>query len=40
MSMDQTPNKSVSRSFTELVVWKKMRQLKIKVQKIAKDFPS
>ncbi len=40
MSMnDQTSNKSVSKSFTELEVWKKMRQLKIKVQKIAKDFP-
>lgn len=40
MSLDQPLNKLVSRSFTELVVWKKMRQLKIKIEKAAKDFPS
>jgi four helix bundle protein len=38
MSIDQTPTKLVSKSFTELEVWKKMRHLKIKVDKIAKDF--
>jgi four helix bundle protein len=38
MSINQTPTKLVSKSFTELEVWKKMRHLKIKVDTIAKDF--
>jgi four helix bundle protein len=40
MSTDQIPNKSISKSFTELEVWKKMRLLKIKIETIAKTFPT
>ncbi|HEY8688639.1 MAG TPA: four helix bundle protein [Chitinophagaceae bacterium] len=40
MSIGQTSNKSVSRSFTELEVWKKMRLLKIKIEAITKTFPA
>ncbi len=40
MSTDQIPNKSISKSFTELEVWKKMRLLKIKIEALAKTFPT
>jgi len=40
MSTDQIPNKSISKSFTELEVWKKMRLLKIKIETLAKTFPT
>ena len=33
-------NTSISKSFTELEVWKKMRLLKIKIENITKTFPS
>lgn len=39
MNIDEPANKSNSKSFTQLEVWKKMRLLKIKVEKIAKEFP-
>ncbi len=39
MLIDQTSDKSASKSFTELEVWKKMRLLKIKIQIIANAFP-
>ena len=32
-------HKSISKSYTELEVWKKMRVLKIKIQKTSKIFP-
>ena len=38
MSMNE--NHIISKSFTELEVWKKMRLLKIKIEPIAKTFPS
>ena len=38
--MDETQGKIVSKSFTELEVWKKMRLLKIKIEKFSKAFPS
>ncbi len=37
--MSESQNKSISKSFTELEVWKKMRLLKIKIENIAKTFP-
>lgn len=40
MSTDQIPNKSISKSFTGLEVWKKMRLLKIKIETLAKTFPT
>ncbi len=40
MKMSVNENKPISKSFTELEVWKKMRLLKIKIQNVAKDFPS
>ncbi len=33
-------DKSTGKSYTELEVWKKMRLLKIKIEKLAKTFPS
>ncbi len=38
--MNISPNKTASKSFTELEVWKKMRLLKIKIEKVANAFPS
>lgn len=38
--MAGTQGKVISKSFTELEVWKKMRLLKIKIETIAKTFPS
>src|SRR5260370_14099977 len=32
-------SQSISKSYTELEVWKKMRVLKIKIEKIAETFP-
>lgn len=37
--MNASQNKPVSKSYTELEVWKKMRLLKIKIEKIVKTFP-
>ncbi len=37
--MIASQNKPVSKSYTELEVWKKMRLLKIKIEKIVKTFP-
>lgn len=40
MVLDQSPsNKTTSKSFTELEVWKKMRLLKIKIQDLTNPFP-
>jgi four helix bundle protein len=36
--MDETQGKIVSKSFTELEVWKKMRLLKIKIENLTKTF--
>lgn len=33
-------DKPIGKSYTELEVWKKMRVLKIKIEKLAKTFPS
>lgn len=38
--MSDAEKKSVSKSFAELEVWKKMRLLKIKIEKITKTFPA
>lgn len=40
MDSDNIDNKSISKSFTELEVWKKMRLLKNKIATIANTFPS
>lgn len=40
MSINQPPGNPVYKSFTDLEVWKKMRLLKIKIEKLAKAFPS
>lgn len=40
MDLEQMPGKSPKKSFTELEVWKKMRILKIKIEAVAKLFPS
>ena len=37
--MSESQHKSISKSYTELEVWKKMRLLKIKIEGIAKIFP-
>ena len=37
--MNSSQNKSISKSYTELEVWKKMRLLKIKIESIVKTFP-
>ncbi len=37
--MSEFQNKSNAKSYTDLEVWKKMRVLKIKVEKLAKTFP-
>jgi four helix bundle protein len=37
--MSESQHKFISKSYTELEVWKKMRLLKIKVQNLAKTFP-
>lgn len=39
MNINATPNKPASGSFKELQVWKKMRQLKIKVENASRNFP-
>ncbi len=33
-------DKATGKSYTDLEVWKKMRNLKIKIEKLAKTFPS
>ncbi|HEY5408923.1 MAG TPA: four helix bundle protein [Ginsengibacter sp.] len=38
--MSEAEKKSISKSFTELEVWKKMRLLKIKIEKMVKTFPN
>ena len=38
--MSEAEKKSISKSFTELEVWKKMRLLKIKIEKMVKIFPN
>ncbi|MEO6838077.1 MAG: four helix bundle protein [Ginsengibacter sp.] len=38
--MAETQSKIISKSFTELEVWKKMRLLKIKIKNLSKTFPS
>lgn len=38
--MNTSENKTLSKSFTELEVWKKMRLLKMKIEQVAKAFPS
>ena len=37
--MAETQPKIISKSFTELEVWKKMRLLKIKIENLTKTFP-
>ncbi len=37
--MSEIEKKSISKSFIELEVWKKMRLLKIKIQNLANTFP-
>jgi len=37
--MDETRSTIVSKSFTELEVWKKMRILKIKIENLTRNFP-
>ena len=37
--MSESQPKSISKSYTELEVWKKMRVLKIKIEKTSKIFP-
>ena len=37
--MNVSQNQPIPKSYTELEVWKKMRVLKIKIEKIAKTFP-
>ena len=37
--MSESQGKSISKSYTDLEVWKKMRLLKIKIENIAKSFP-
>jgi len=37
--MSESQPKSISKSYTELEVWKKMRALKIKIEKTSKIFP-
>jgi len=37
--MSESQHKSISKSYTELEVWKKMRLLKTKIEGIAKIFP-
>ena len=37
--MNVSQNQPIPKSYTELEVWKKMRVLKIKIEKIAKVFP-
>lgn len=38
--MSESQHKPISKSYTELEVWKKMRLLKIKIEDIAKTFPN
>jgi len=40
MSIEHYQNKSTSKSFTDLDVWKKMRALKVKIEDFAKTFPA
>ena len=37
--MAETQPKIISKSFTELEVWKKMKLLKIKIENLTKTFP-
>ncbi len=40
MNTYQVSDKPISKSFTDLEVWKKMRLLKIKIETLAKTFPT